>query len=137
MATKLLGLVLFRTNHEVFTCIGVNRAGVKYRECFSVCRRFLSFSNDKSRHHEKEYIGISTNYRNVWITAVAGLSVGFGIGYIIKNNAAINDSVIPIINAAKPTDIGSELRSKFNFIADVVEIVAPSTVYIEIKDLRR
>jgi len=28
------------------------------------------------------------------------------------------------------------LRFKHNFIADVVEIVAPSTVYIEIKDTK-
>ncbi|KAJ9591234.1 hypothetical protein L9F63_002240 [Diploptera punctata] len=70
------------------------------------------------------------------MTAVAGLGLGIGLGYAIKSNVNNHNSLMPVIKAAKPSD-GIGLRSKFNFIADVVELVAPSTVYIEIKDMRR
>lgn len=43
--------------------------------------------------------------------------------------------LIPSIAAAIPT-IRESNRSKFNFLADVVEMAAPSVVYIEIKDKR-
>lgn len=48
---------------------------------------------------------------------------------------SIKDGLFPTILASVPIDIGN--RSKYNFIADVVEISAPSVVYIEIKDKKR
>lgn len=50
-------------------------------------------------------------------------------GYILK-------SLMPSIAAAVPTTIAVSNRSKFNFLADIVEMAAPAVVYIEIKDKR-
>lgn len=46
--------------------------------------------------------------------------------------------LLPIVSAAKPTHSSSLKgnREKFNFIANVVDHIAPAVVYIEIKDLR-
>lgn len=44
----------------------------------------------------------------------------------------------PVIHAVSlPPSNGNQNRDRYNFIADVVEISAPSVVYIEIKDNRR
>lgn len=67
-----------------------------------------------------------------------------GVGYILykwKNDLNLFDSIknfIPTIHAKSITteDINHN-RDKYNFIADVVEISAPSVVYIEIKDNKR
>lgn len=43
--------------------------------------------------------------------------------------------LLPAVSAARPT-FQKGNREKFNFIANVVNHVAPAVVYIEIKDLR-
>lgn len=50
-----------------------------------------------------------------------------------------NDNFFPKVEAATPVSTAKfeGRRKQFNFIADVVEISAPSLVYIEIKDTRR
>lgn len=77
--------------------------------------------------------------------AIAGI-LGCGLGYTLykwKNdisNKLFNYEFfhLPKVYAASifNSDI-SQNRNKYNFIADVVEISAPSVVYIEIKDQKR
>ncbi|XP_063237539.1 serine protease HTRA2, mitochondrial isoform X2 [Bacillus rossius redtenbacheri] len=77
---------------------------------------------------------------------VSVLGLGLGLGYVNKDKfaEAFKDfRVLPIIQAATVIVPGDDEGSKgpgrrfrFNFIADVVEKVAPSVVYIEIRDNR-
>jgi hypothetical protein len=96
---------------------------------------------DSSRIHH------NTNPLNGYLTlttTIAGL--GIGLGYWFQSDNLRNLNFLPVIEAAKPVDQNTAaasdtdkvgLRSRHNFIADVVETVAPSTVYIEIKDTKR
>jgi hypothetical protein len=54
-----------------------------------------------------------------------------------KNFASdIKNVIVPTMYAASISD-NVDNRNKHNFIADVVEISAPSVVYIELKDLKK
>jgi hypothetical protein len=89
----------------------------------------------------------STNPLNgYWTLTSTVRGLGVGLGYWFLSDNLRNFNFLPVIEAAKPVDqnIGAGgdsdkvgLRSRHNFIADVVETVAPSTVYIEIKDTKR
>jgi hypothetical protein len=70
--------------------------------------------------------------------------VGIGLGFWFGSDSLKNWNLLAVVEAAKPIDpneLGGDsaggLRSKHNFIADVVQTVLPSTVYIEVKDTRR
>jgi hypothetical protein len=73
------------------------------------------------------------------------LGVGIELGFWFWSDILICWNLLAVVEAAKPLDPNIEsggdsvhrLRFKHNFIADVVESVAPSTVYIEIKDTKR
>ena len=63
----------------------------------------------------------------------SGLAVGYGLG-----RGRYAWSVLPEVEAATPSGGGDSAppltsRTNLNFIADVVEIVAPAVVYIEIQ----
>jgi len=94
--------------------------------------RAFHSQQQKWRMHEKS--------RPLTYTAFLG-----GLGYVlynwkddirrkIENLGILNYSVI---HAISPPPFNCLNRDKFNFIADVVEISAPSVVYIEIKDNNR
>lgn len=60
------------------------------------------------------------------------------IGYKLYKDNKSRFAFIPAVNAASQLSGSlSGRRRQYNFIADVVEAVAPSVVYIEIKDSRR
>ncbi|XP_029172369.1 serine protease HTRA2, mitochondrial [Nylanderia fulva] len=77
-----------------------------------------------------------------FLTCTALISA-LGLGYILYNNwkddirQRIKNLVpnYPVIHSVSLSD--NQNRDKYNFIADVVEISAPSVVYIEIKDSSR
>lgn len=113
-----------------FNCLG----------CHSVLgRQCLVTDSGRIRH--------STNPQNgYWTLTTTVLGLGVGLGYWFQSDNLRNLNFLPVIEAAKPANQNIEaggnsekvgLRSRHNFIADVVETVAPSTVYIEIKDTKR
>ncbi|XP_044010973.1 serine protease HTRA2, mitochondrial isoform X2 [Aphidius gifuensis] len=105
----------------------------------------LSISSISTNKNYKKYNDESkSNYQCSKLDYILTFC-SFGIGYVIykyKNNIInyIDDKIIliPVVEAAKliTTNV-SENRERYNFIADVVEISAPSVVYIEIKDHKR
>ena len=106
---------------------------------YSVFRRpYVVKERGRVCHNTKPLIG----YRNLtW--SILGL--GIGLGFWFRSDSLRCWNLLAVVEAAKPVDPNIEsggdsvhgLRFKHNFIADVVETVAPSTVYIEIKDTKR
>lgn len=74
-----------------------------------------------SRNNEKE------QQKSYYFSGVLAVAVGF-IGYVSYREK--------LLAATKVADLKGR-RKQYNFIADVVEVSAPSVVYIEIKDGRR
>ena len=106
---------------------------------YSVFRRtYVVKERGIVRHNRKPLI----EYRNLTWSI---LGVGIGLGFWFRNDILRCWNLLAVVEAAKPVDPNIEpggdsvhgLRFKHNFIADVVESVAPSTVYIEIKDTKR
>lgn len=102
--------------------------------------RALSLKSGVGNHckHEQRANEFSSagNRRNKILLCVLGISGGLGLLHYV--NKYSNISIVPSVEAAKVIDGGEgNFRSKFNFIADVVEDVASSVVLIEIKDAHR
>lgn len=94
-----------------------------------------------SHRHQNRRTFDSGSRRFLTCTALVS---ALGLGYIFYNwkddiRRRIENLIVPncpVIHAVSISD-GNKNRDKYNFIADVVEISAPSVVYIEIKDLTR
>jgi len=109
--------------------------------CCSVFRRPYLVTDCSKIHHNTKKSG------GRWVLKSAVLGLGVGLGYWFQSDTLRNLNFLPVVEAAKlinpniggggDSNNNGGLRSKHNFIADVVETVAPSTVYIEIKDTRR
>lgn len=83
----------------------------------------------------------ASNARRHWSRWVAALMATTAGGLLIAVVRSKTTNIVPVLTAATPTTTTElskkRLRQQHNFIADVVEVSAPSVVYIEIKDLRR
>lgn len=95
--------------------------------------------------HQHQGRRVLDNRSREFLTCTALISA-VGLGYVLYNwkdviwrrieNLAVPNC--PVIHAVSlPPSNGNQNRDRYNFIADVVEISAPSVVYIEIKDNRR
>lgn len=123
----------------MYVCDRSIKIHLNYWGCYSTFRRRYLVTDCSRIHHN-----MKPSNGHWALTSVAfGLSIG--LGYWFQSDRSLN--FLPVVESAKQVDptIGTEgdsnknggLRSQYNFIADVVETVAPSTVYIEIKDTRR
>ncbi|XP_029675631.1 serine protease HTRA2, mitochondrial isoform X1 [Formica exsecta] len=95
--------------------------------------------------HQHQGRRVNDSKSREFLTCTALISA-VGLGYVLYNwkddiwrrieNLAVPNC--PVIHAVSlPPSNGNQNRDRYNFIADVVEISAPSVVYIEIKDNRR
>ncbi|XP_070154878.1 serine protease HTRA2, mitochondrial isoform X1 [Polyergus mexicanus] len=95
--------------------------------------------------HQHQGRRLNDSRSREFLTCTALISA-VGLGYVLYNwkddiwrrieNLAVPNC--PVIHAVSlPPSNGNQNRDRYNFIADVVEITAPSVVYIEIKDDRR
>jgi hypothetical protein len=124
----------------MYVCGKLIKIHFNYLECHNVLGRPCIATDSGRIHH-------STNPPNgYWTLTSVVVGLGIGLGYWFQSDNLRNLNVLPVIEAAKPVDkntgAGDDsdkvgLRSRHNFIADVVETVAPSTVYIEIMDTKR
>ena len=111
---------------------GSSRSRILLRT-FSANNRILT-----SNIHNKRYWNDNRNenYKKYGLTTI--LLATSGIGLLGFYEWKRKFSLLPTIEAA--TKVSSNdlkgRREKFNFIADVVEVVSPSVVYIEITDTR-
>lgn len=86
---------------------------------FRCSSRLLQTFNSKNSRNDT---------KNCYYSGILAVAAGV-IGYISLKDKLLAATVIP-------NDLKGR-REKFNFIADVVAVSAPSVVYIEIKDARR
>ncbi|GFG31293.1 hypothetical protein Cfor_12857 [Coptotermes formosanus] len=139
MAAHLLSRLIRYHMRQAYVC---GKLCKTYFECFgyySVFRRpCLIKERGTGRHNTKP----SSEYGTLTLP-ILGLGIGFGFWF--GRDSLRNWNLLTVVEAAKPVDpnVGSGgdsvhgLRFRHNFIADVVETVAPSTVYIEIMDTKR
>ncbi|XP_072759380.1 serine protease HTRA2, mitochondrial isoform X3 [Anoplolepis gracilipes] len=96
-------------------------------------------------HHQQGRRVFDGRPKELFLTCTALISA-VGLGYVLYNwkddmwrkIENMGGPNYPVIHAVSlPPSNGNQNRDRYNFIADVVEISAPSVVYIEIKDNRR
>lgn len=96
----------------------------------------------KSNNSHRTRSGSTNNDSNHFVTSSAIFAST--LGYVLYKWKELREDIdfvspFPSVHAATnihATNV-SHNREKYNFIADVVEVSAPSVVYIEIKDQRR
>jgi len=105
-----------------------------------LAERYAKVRAFHSQKQERRWPGINGK----GLLTCTALITGVGFGYLLYNRRddirqrienfgkSINFPVVHTVSL--PSD---ENRNKFNFIADVVEVCAPSVVYIQIKDNAR
>lgn len=100
-----------------------------------VIRSFHRFHQKEKWHYDRLKSTFFTKYtRNRIVGPCVSIALIGGM-YFWKNDWKKSWNYIKELSM--PTVNAKNLRQSFNFIADVVEDVAPSVVYIEIKDTRR
>jgi len=139
MAAHLIMRLIRCHSGQTYICGKLCKTHFECLGNYSVFRRpYVVKERGRVRHNAKPLV----EYRNLtW----AVLGVGIGLGFWFRSDILRYWNLLAVVEAAKPVDPNSEsggdsvqgLRFKHNFIADVVESVAPSTVYIEIKDTKR
>ncbi|CAD6232209.1 GSCOCG00001800001-RA-CDS [Cotesia congregata] len=111
----------------------------------------LTHSTKKQYHHDNNHSEASKLIRKFNLTYAVSVGL-FGLAYgIYKCSDSDSDSVknakksfdkyynllVPKVFAKSDSSNIGDNRSKYNFIADVVQTSLPSVVYIEIKDQTR
>lgn len=113
----------------------------------------LTHSTKKQYHHDNNHCETSKLIRKFNLTYAVSVGL-FGLAYgIYKCSDSDSDSdsvknanksfdkyynlLVPKVFAKSDSSDISDNRSKYNFIADVVQTSLPSVVYIEIKDQTR
>ncbi|GAB0094169.1 Serine protease HTRA2, mitochondrial [Sergentomyia squamirostris] len=103
----------------------------------NVARTWKSDEKDENsqKNHQNNQNSTSSSWQKYGL-AVGILSTAVGLNYYLKNRDDVK--IIPSVAAATRQTSGTPgHRKDFNVIADVVEVAAPSVVYIEIKDAKR
>ncbi|XP_043274199.1 serine protease HTRA2, mitochondrial isoform X2 [Venturia canescens] len=115
---------------------------ISYSRCVIYLNSKRNFETGNRNAHSEDEKKIVTR-KQCFLTF--GIIAATGLGYALYkwkndlfNSIGISRSFLPIVNAKSfyTADV-SQNRERYNFIADVVEISAPSVVYIEIKDQKR
>lgn len=105
---------------------------IKYGLCENSARKFRFYSC------KSNFAPFLRSRTRVFLLA-RNASIGLGCWFIPDSKTLF----FPSVGAAKPPSkketsaLKEDLRTRYNFIADVVTVVVPSVVYIEIKDHRR
>jgi hypothetical protein len=140
MASNVLLRALRCHFKQIYVCGKLIRIHFNCMGCHNVIGKPCIVTDFGRIHHSTKPLN------GYWTLTSAVVGLGVGLGYWFQSDNLRNLSFLPVIEAAKPvnqnTGAGGDsdkvgLRSRHNFIADVVETVAPSTVYIEIKDTKR
>lgn len=103
------------------------------KECFQLRAANNALQQRRSASNGHRFNDASKSQR-YFVPVIAGAII-FGAIHIYSNNKQWRNSWLSSVYAAVPIT-GQSNRSKYNFIADIVEQCAPSVVYIEIVDRR-
>jgi len=139
MAARLIKRIIRCHSGQTYVCGKLCKTQFECLGNYSVFRRpYVAKEWGRVLHNTKPLIEFRNLTRSI-------LGVGIGLGFWFRSDILRCWNLLAVVEAAKPVDPNIESggdsvhgpRFKHNFIADVVESVAPSTVYIEIKDTKR